>query len=142
MGVVVFDLDADRAAGLAGELGDGVVGVGGTTIDDGDVGAAIDAATALGPIAVLVNVAGGGVGGGRTVGRDGTPARHRVVREDPGDERHGHLQHEPFGLRAMGANEPDEDGQRGWWSTPPPSPAWRVRAGRSPTGRPRRPSWA
>ena len=41
--------------------------------DDDDVTAAIEAARGLGALSVLVNVAGGGVGGGRTVARGGIP---------------------------------------------------------------------
>jgi NAD(P)-dependent dehydrogenase (short-subunit alcohol dehydrogenase family) len=44
MGVAVFDRDADRAADLAKELGDGAVAVDGDVNDDADGGAAIDAA--------------------------------------------------------------------------------------------------
>ena len=71
--VAVFDLDAARAKELADEVGNGAVGVGGDVTNDDDVAAAIEAARALGPLSVLVNVAGGGVGGGRTVARGGIP---------------------------------------------------------------------
>src|SRR5438309_1942357 len=73
MRVTVFDRDAGRAEALAKELGDAAVAVGGDVNDDDDVGAAIDAASAAGALSLVVNVAGGGVRGGRTVGRDGTP---------------------------------------------------------------------
>src|SRR5262245_22137566 len=72
MGVAIFDRDGERAATLAEELGDRAVAVGGDVNDDTDVGAAIDVANAFGPLGLAVNVAGGGLGGGRTVGRDGT----------------------------------------------------------------------
>jgi NAD(P)-dependent dehydrogenase (short-subunit alcohol dehydrogenase family) len=72
-GVAVFDRDEARAKELAAELGDRAVAVGGDVTDDGDVARAIEAAGALGALGLVVNVAGGGVGGGRTVGRDGTP---------------------------------------------------------------------
>src|SRR3954447_20420611 len=65
-GVVVFDRDLDRATALADELGKGVVATGGDVNDDDAVAAAIAAAVELGPLSVVVNVAGGGVGGGRT----------------------------------------------------------------------------
>jgi NAD(P)-dependent dehydrogenase (short-subunit alcohol dehydrogenase family) len=73
LGVAIFDRDADRAADLAKELGDGAVAVAGDVNDDEDVAAAIAAAGSVGTLSLVVNVAGGGVGGGRTVGRDGTP---------------------------------------------------------------------
>ncbi len=113
MGVVVFDLDADRADELAKELGERVVGVGGTTTDDTDVATAIDAARSLGPIAVLVNVAGGGVGGGRTVGRDGTPHAMDPFVKTLEMNATGTFNMSRHVCAAMGANEPDEDGQRG-----------------------------
>ena len=113
LGVVVFDLDAERAGELADELGEGVVGVGGTTVDDADVAAAIDAARSLGPIAVLVNVAGGGVGGGRTVGRDGTPHSMDSFVKTLEMNATGTFNMTRYVCAAMGANDPDEDGQRG-----------------------------
>ncbi|HUA95019.1 MAG TPA: SDR family NAD(P)-dependent oxidoreductase, partial [Acidimicrobiales bacterium] len=73
MGVVVFDRDVERAAELAKELGNAARAAGGDVVDDDAVAAAISAAGELGPLSVVVNVAGGGVGTGRTVARDGTP---------------------------------------------------------------------
>lgn len=113
LGVVVFDLDADRASELAAELGDRVVGVGGTTVSDADVAGAIEAATAQGPIAACVNVAGGGVGGGRTVGRDGTPHPIGSYVQTLEMNATGTFNMSRWVCAAMGANEPDEDGQRG-----------------------------
>ncbi len=113
LGVVVFDLDAERADALAADLGDGVVGVGGTTIEDADVATAIERATALGPIAALVNVAGGGVGGGRTVARDGTPHAIDSFVKTLEMNATGTFNMSRWVCAAMGANEPDEDGQRG-----------------------------
>ena len=113
LGVVVFDLDADRAKELAAELGGRVVGVGGTTVSDADVAGAIEAATALGPIAACVNVAGGGVGGGRTVGRDGTPHPIESYVQTLEMNATGTFNMSRWVCAAMGANEPDEDGQRG-----------------------------
>src|SRR4051794_27940365 len=69
MNVVVFDRDGDRAGEVAKELGDAAASAAGDTTDDDDVAAAIDTARSLGVVSLLVNVAGGGVGAGRTVGR-------------------------------------------------------------------------
>jgi NAD(P)-dependent dehydrogenase (short-subunit alcohol dehydrogenase family) len=113
LGVVIFDLDKERADALAAEIGDGAVGVGGTTIDDADVAAAVEQATALGPIAALVNVAGGGVGGGRTVGRDGTPHDMDSFVKTLEMNATGTFNMSRWVSAAMGANDPDEDGQRG-----------------------------
>jgi NAD(P)-dependent dehydrogenase (short-subunit alcohol dehydrogenase family) len=113
MGVVVFDRDGDRAAELAKELGVDAVGVGGDTADDENVAAAIDAARSLGPLAVLVNVAGGGVGGGRTVGRDGSPHDKTSFVQTMEMNALGTFNATRLVAAAMAANEPDEDGQRG-----------------------------
>jgi NAD(P)-dependent dehydrogenase (short-subunit alcohol dehydrogenase family) len=113
LGVVVFDLDAERADALATELGDRVVGVGGTTTSDADVASAIEAATTLGPMAALVNVAGGGVGGGRIVGRDGSPHPVDSFVQTLEMNATGTFNMSRWVCAAMGANEPDEDGQRG-----------------------------
>src|SRR5688500_11540154 len=72
-GVAVFDRDLDRAETVAQEVGDRAVAVGGDVNDDEAVAAAIAAAGSLGPLSLLVNVAGGGLGASRTVSRDGTP---------------------------------------------------------------------
>jgi NAD(P)-dependent dehydrogenase (short-subunit alcohol dehydrogenase family) len=113
MGVAVFDRDADRVAELAKELGDGAVAADGDVNDDADIGAAIDAARSLGPLSLVVNVAGGGLGGGRTVGRGG--AIHDKA------SFVGTMEMNAFGTfnvsrlvaAAMAGNEPDADGQRG-----------------------------
>ena len=111
--VAVFDLDAGRADALAKELGDAAVGVGGDANDDGAVGAAIDAARSLGPISVLVNVAGGGVGGGRTVARGGVPHDKDAFIKTMEMNAFGTFNVSRLVAAAMGDTEPDEDGQRG-----------------------------
>ncbi len=113
MAVVVFDLDGDRAADLAKELGGASVGVSGDTTEDEDVAGAIEAGRELGQLSVLVNVAGGGVGGGRTVGRDGAP--HDKVSFVTTMEMNalGTFNMTRLVTSAMAANEPDEEGQRG-----------------------------
>ena len=63
-GVAIFDRDGDRARALADDIGDQAIAVAGDVNDDGDVGVAIKAAVSLGPLSVVVNVAGGGVGAG------------------------------------------------------------------------------
>lgn len=113
MGVVVFDRDEARGNQLAEELGDGVVAVGGDAVDDGDVGAAIDAARALGMLTVLVNVAGGGVGGGRTVNRKGVPHDKDSFVQTMDMNALGTFNATRLVGAAMAANPPDDDGQRG-----------------------------
>jgi len=112
VGVAIFDRDGGRADALATELGATTVGVSGDVNDDDAVGAAIEAAQSLGVLSVLVNVAGGGVGGGRTVGRSGPHDKEPFIQT---------MEMNAFGTfnvtrlvaAAMGGNEPDEDGARG-----------------------------
>jgi NAD(P)-dependent dehydrogenase (short-subunit alcohol dehydrogenase family) len=113
MRAVVFDRDGDRGAALAEELGDGVVAVAGDVNDDDDVSASIEAATTLGPLSLLVNVAGGGVGGGRTVGRDGTPHDKTSFIKTMEMNAIGTFNMTRLAVAAMAGNEPDGDGQRG-----------------------------
>lgn len=113
MAVVVFDRDVDRTTDLARELGGASVGVGGDTTEDGDVAVAIDAARELGRLSVLVNVAGGGVGGGRTVGRDGTPHDKASFVKTMDMNALGTFNTTRLVAAAMAANEPDEEGERG-----------------------------
>jgi NAD(P)-dependent dehydrogenase (short-subunit alcohol dehydrogenase family) len=113
MGVAVFDRDADRGAALAKELGDNVIAVGGDVNDDDDVAAAIEAAQSVGTFSLVVNVAGGGVGGGRTVGRDGTPHDKDSFTGTMAMNAFGTFNVTRLAAAAMAANEPDEDGQRG-----------------------------
>ena len=112
MGVVIFDRDGDRAAELAKELGS-ALGVSGDTCDDEDTASAIEAARSLGPLSVVVNVAGGGVGGGRTVGRDGTPHDKGAFVQTMEMNAFGTFNVTRLAASAMAGNEPDENGQRG-----------------------------
>src|SRR5262245_48740868 len=73
VGVVIVDLDGERAASLAAELGPTTTAVRGDVTADADVASAIDAARALGTLSIVANVAGGGTRPARTVDRDGTP---------------------------------------------------------------------
>jgi NAD(P)-dependent dehydrogenase (short-subunit alcohol dehydrogenase family) len=111
--VAIFDLDADRAKALADEVGNGAVGIGGDVTDDDDVAVAIAAAQSLGPLSVLVNVAGGGVGGGRTVARDGSPHDKESFVKTIEMNATGTFNMTRLVAAAMGPNEPDPDGQRG-----------------------------
>jgi NAD(P)-dependent dehydrogenase (short-subunit alcohol dehydrogenase family) len=111
--VAVFDRDADRAGELAKELGDAAVAVGGDVTDDDDVVGAIEVARSLGPLSILVNVAGGGVGGGRTVGRGGVPHDKDSFVKTMEMNAIGTFNVTRLVAAAMGDNEPDADGQRG-----------------------------
>ena len=113
MNVVVFDRDPARAGEIADQLGDAAVAVTGDVTADADVSAAIAAATSLGVLSLLVNVAGGGVGGGRTVGRDGTPHDKEAFEKTMEMNALGTFNTTRLVAAAMAVNETDEEGQRG-----------------------------
>jgi NAD(P)-dependent dehydrogenase (short-subunit alcohol dehydrogenase family) len=113
MGVAVLVRVGDRAAALAGELGDRAVAVAGDVNDDVDVAAAIDVAKAFGPLSLAVNVAGGGLGGGRTVGRDGAVHDKAFFAQVIEMNAFGTFNVSRLAAAAMLPNDPDGDGQRG-----------------------------
>jgi NAD(P)-dependent dehydrogenase (short-subunit alcohol dehydrogenase family) len=113
LGVAIFDRDGDRAAALAKELGDGAVAAAGDVNDDGDVAAAIDAARSVGTFSLVVNVAGGATGGGRTVSRDGTPHDKAVFVDTMAMNAFGTFNVTRLSAAALAGNDPDEHGQRG-----------------------------
>lgn len=113
MRVTVFDLDGDRAGGVAKELGDAAAPVAGDTNDDDAVVAAIGTARSIGVLSLLVNVAGGGVGAARTVSRDGTPHDKDAFVKTMEMNVIGTFNMTRLVAAAMAANEPDEHGQRG-----------------------------
>jgi NAD(P)-dependent dehydrogenase (short-subunit alcohol dehydrogenase family) len=114
IGVAIFDRDGDRAGALAEELGDGrAAGVAGDVNDDSAVASAIEAAQSLGTFSLVVNVAGGGVGGGRTLGRDGTPHDKSAFEQTMAMNAFGTFNVSRMAAQAMSSNEPDESGERG-----------------------------
>jgi NAD(P)-dependent dehydrogenase (short-subunit alcohol dehydrogenase family) len=113
MGVTIFDRDVDRGKALAAELGDNANVAGGDVTDDDAVRSAIESAKELGTLSVVVNVAGGATGGGRTVGRDGTPHDKGVFESTMAMNAIGTFNVSRLAAAAMAANEPDDDGQRG-----------------------------
>ena len=64
-------------------------------------------------MSLLVNVAGGGVGGGRTVSRDGTPHDKDSFVKTMEMNAVGTFNMSRLVAAAMAANEPDEEGERG-----------------------------
>ena len=112
-GVAVFDQAEDRARALADELGDRVVAVGGDVTDDGHVDAAVKAAQAVGTLSIVVNVAGGATGGGRTVGRGNAPLDMGIFTATLDMNAVGTFNVTRLAAVAMADNEPDEHGQRG-----------------------------
>src|SRR2546428_12565642 len=69
---VILDRDADKGKALEDEMGDAAEFAPADVTDADQVQAAIDQASALGPLRVAVNCAGIGMAS-RTVGRDGRP---------------------------------------------------------------------
>lgn len=114
--VVVIDRNGPGAEAVAGDIKDGggrAIGLGGDVSDDGDVAAAVDAARALGPLSLVVNVAGGGTKGARTVARDGTPHPADIFRYTMEINAFGTFNVARLAAAAMATNDPDGDGQRG-----------------------------
>ena len=109
--VVVFDRALEAGQALVDDLGSGAA-VGGDVNDDADVGAALDAAAALAPLAVLVNVAGGGMGG-RTLARDNTPMPMEAFRGTMELNAMGTFNVTRLAAARMATVEPDGGGQRG-----------------------------
>ncbi len=113
MHVAILDRNGEAATVLAAQTGGRAVAVGGDVTDDGDVGAAVDAARALGPISLLVNVAGGGVRSRRTVARDGTPHDKDAFEYTMAINAFGTFNVSRLVAAAMATNEPGADGERG-----------------------------
>jgi NAD(P)-dependent dehydrogenase (short-subunit alcohol dehydrogenase family) len=111
MQVVVFDRALEAGEELVKELGSGAA-VGGDINDDADVEAAIEAASALAPLAVVVNVAGGGMGG-RTLSRDNVPMAMEAFRATIELNTLGTFNVTRLCVARIAGNEPDELGQRG-----------------------------
>jgi NAD(P)-dependent dehydrogenase (short-subunit alcohol dehydrogenase family) len=113
MRVAIFDRANDAAESLARELGAATVAVSGDVTDDDDVAAAISAAQELGPLSLVVNVAGGGTHAGRTVTRDGKTHPKDAFITTMEMNAVGTFNVSRLACAAMASNEPNEDGERG-----------------------------
>ena len=113
MRVVVFDVAGDRALELAKKLGDDAAAVPGDALNDDDALAAIDTARSLGVLSLLANVGGGGVGGGRMLGRDGTPVERDSFVKTMEMNAIAMFNMCRLTAAAMAKNEPDAEGERG-----------------------------
>lgn len=113
MQVVVFDWAEERAGQVAAEVGERAVAVGGDAADDEAAGRAIAAAQELGTLSLLANVGGGGVGGGRTLSRDGRPHDKDAFVKTMEMNAVAMFNLCRLAAAAMASNEADEDGQRG-----------------------------
>ncbi len=112
--VVILDRDGAAAKRVADELGDRVAWVEGSILDEADVSEALAAAARLGPLRMCFAIAGGGVGGGRTVGRDGTPHALDPFAKTVELNLIGTFNTLRLAAAAMGTLEPaNDDGERG-----------------------------
>jgi NAD(P)-dependent dehydrogenase (short-subunit alcohol dehydrogenase family) len=77
------------------------------------VASAIGATQSMSPMALLVNIAGGGVRSQRTVSRDGSPHDKDAFVYTMAINALGTFNVSRLAAAAMASNEPDADGQRG-----------------------------
>jgi NAD(P)-dependent dehydrogenase (short-subunit alcohol dehydrogenase family) len=111
--VVVLDLDEERGPQVAAEIG-GLFAPADVR-DTAQVTAAVDAATGLGPLRVLVNCAGISIPA-RTIGRDGAYASAHdldLFQLVVGVNLIGTFNCARLAATAMSRNEPGADGERG-----------------------------
>jgi len=111
--VVVLDLDEERGARVAGEIGGLFARA--DVRDEAEVIAAVDTAAGLGPLRVLVNCAGISIPS-RTIGRDGEYASAHDLGAFEfvvGVNLIGTFNCARLAATAMSRTEPDADGQRG-----------------------------
>ena len=112
--VVIADLNDERGAELAADLGDRVRYVRTDVLDDDSVQGAIAAAQELAPLGIVVNAHGGTPGPpSRVVNRDGGPAPLDGFTWYLNLYLTGTYNMLRLGAAAMAANEPDGNGSRG-----------------------------
>lgn len=109
---VIVDLNAERGAALAGELGARAVFVKANVADPSDVQRAVDAAVARGALRIAVSCAGIGPPA-RTVSRDGTPHDLDLYRKVIEVNLIGTFNVLRLAAAAMAKNAPNGDGERG-----------------------------
>jgi NAD(P)-dependent dehydrogenase (short-subunit alcohol dehydrogenase family) len=111
--VVVADLAVDKGRVLAAELGDATAFAECDVTSEESVGAAFEQAAALGPVRLAVAVHGGFGGGGRTLGRDGTPHALDDFRRTVEHYLVGTFNVLRLAAAAISRSEPGPDGERG-----------------------------
>lgn len=113
MRVALFDRDEEGLRGIAAELDGRATAVSGDILDDDDVLTAIAAALDLGPLFLVVNVAGGGLPSRRTVGRDGTPHDREAFEYTMSINTIGTFNVCRLAAAAMATADPGPEGERG-----------------------------
>jgi NAD(P)-dependent dehydrogenase (short-subunit alcohol dehydrogenase family) len=120
--VVVLDPDAEGAAALVTEPGDGIHGgratgavaaVTGSSVDDAAVAAAIARARSLGVFSIAVSATGVVIRSPRLVSRDGSVMPRDVLLANLELHVLGPFNLARLSAAAFSANEPDGDGERG-----------------------------
>jgi NAD(P)-dependent dehydrogenase (short-subunit alcohol dehydrogenase family) len=108
--VIVLDRDANKGEKVAAELGGRFVQA--DVTDDGDVSAAVAAATALAPLRTCIHCAGIGWAE-RTINRTGAPHSLDTFKKVIEINLIGTFNVLRLAASGMSANEPTEDGERG-----------------------------
>ena len=109
---VIVDLNRERGAALAAELGSRATYVEANVADPGDVGRAVEAAAAIGTLRIAVSCAGIGPAA-KVVGRDGSPHDLDLFRKVIEVNLIGTFNVLRLAAAAMAASEPTESGERG-----------------------------
>ena len=111
--VTIFDMNAERAAAIAGELGGGSTFSAGDVTSEEDTAAAVEVANADGPLRIVVACAGGARGGGRTVDRHGAPHGLDLFKDTVDLNLVGTFNTVRLAASAMATSDAVEDGERG-----------------------------
>ncbi len=111
--VTILDMNEERAAAIAGELGNGARFAVGDVTSEVDTAKAVEVATSDGPLRVVVACAGGARGGGRTVDRDGEPHSLELFRDTVDLNLVGTFNTVRLAAASMAGTEAGEDGERG-----------------------------
>lgn len=112
-GVVIFDLDGDRAGALAEEIGANAVAIAGGQSDDAVVAAAIAAAKELGEFTINVNAAGSQIRTPSMVTNDGSPHDLELFKSMFEMHVFGPFNVSRLSAASFAQNTPDVDAQRG-----------------------------
>jgi NAD(P)-dependent dehydrogenase (short-subunit alcohol dehydrogenase family) len=111
--VTLFDRDEARGAEIAESIGGKTKFSAGDVTSEADTLKAIEAASANGPLRIVVACAGGARGGGRTVGRDGEPHGLELFADTVDLNLVGTFNTARLAAAEMGRAEGAEDDERG-----------------------------